>query len=140
MVRTNRFHKMQRNVNRLSELFGVPSCPVYAGSAGRMTNGLYSRYRPIQQWKNGKRAGCTKQLDPRITLDSNLGWAQIIETTAHEFAHHLAYEWGLDCVGEASHSPLFWQVLDEVRKVILPGNSYTELTYNVVDRINKSWK
>jgi hypothetical protein len=143
-MRMTKAQKMQRNIDRLAAEFGVPTLPVSIGTAGYMLNGFYQRDKIVFTCPNGpgsKPVPSHVAIAPHIVLDHKLTNMTIMETMAHEFAHHLAHEWGLSCVGDNNHDNLFWIVLQQVRKAILPSSDGTAtLEYSTLDRIHASWK
>ena len=133
MARITKEDKARRNVNRLANIFGVAPPEVSVGTAGRATNGLYRRE---QVWES---RGEDVLVSARILLDRNLTKSTILETTAHEFAHHLLTVWQINL--PSAHCYTFWSVLACVRGVIYGTNEecYTTLEYSALDRVHKSW-
>jgi hypothetical protein len=118
--------KLQRNIKRLSSIFGVCAPKTSIGTAGRRTNGLYF---PQHFFKNSN--GMDDQA--RIIIDHSLSFSDSLETQAHEFAHHLDHLNGLGCVEPPHHLPT-------VREAI--GGStlrHTELRWSTNDRVDSSW-
>ena len=144
MARLNMYSKADRNVARLSRMWNVPKPDCREGCPGYGNAGLYSAEYTATAYTAAHPKGHQVRVGAFILLASSSTWATIVETTAHEFAHHLMHVWGIDARNKSGekdcHAAIFWAVLAEVRASILPGNRFRELAHNAVEHIDPSWK
>ena len=107
MARITAQQKLERNMKRLADLFGIEPVKASIGTCGRMKLGLYFRpgtgVRMVTNDEGKRRA--EPNPDAHIVIDHSMSFRKSLETQLHEFAHHLDWLTGQYVDGKSMPEP-----------------------------------